>query len=112
MPIEPLPAATRRLLHVEIDGRSVSVPEGTTVLRAAEARRRLRPVACARTRSCRLSAAAGCAWWRSPACAATRWPAARSPQEGMQVTTDTRDPARDAPGDPPAHPLASTPRAA
>jgi predicted molibdopterin-dependent oxidoreductase YjgC len=36
MPAEPLPRADARLLRIEIDHRAVSVPQGTTVMRAAE----------------------------------------------------------------------------
>ena len=89
MRTEPLPRADARPLNVEIDGHAVSVPDGHERAARGGARRRLHPFAVLRTRSSRRSAAVACAWWRSPACAATPWPAARSAQQDMKVTTDT-----------------------
>jgi formate dehydrogenase (NADP+) alpha subunit len=88
LPIEPHPSREGRVLHLEIDGRSVSVPEGTTVLRAAEAAGLYVPSLCAHKE---LTSFGGCRLCVVEIAGMGGYPLACSTfaDQGMQVKTDT-----------------------
>ena len=62
---------------LEIDGQTVSVPAGTSIMRAAMETGAQDPQALRHRQSSRPSAPAGSAWWRSRAGAARPPPAPR-----------------------------------
>ena len=76
------------MVTLTIDGQSVTVPEGTSIMRAAMEAGTQIPKLCA-TDSSRPSAPAGCAWSRSRAAPARRPPAPRRSTHGMVVHTQT-----------------------
>jgi formate dehydrogenase (NADP+) alpha subunit len=86
--IEPLPRADARLLHLEVDHLPVSVPEGTTVLRAAEIAGVPVPSLCSHKE---LTPFGGCRLCTVEIEGLRGYPLACSTlvQDGMQVTTDT-----------------------
>jgi predicted molibdopterin-dependent oxidoreductase YjgC len=85
---DPLPRADARPLRLEIDHRPVSVPEGTSVLRAAELAGVYVPSLCSHKE---LSPFGGCRLCTVEIAGMRGYPLACSTMagEGMQVTTDT-----------------------
>ena len=88
MHTEPLPRVDARLLELEIDHRPVSVPYGTTVLRAAEVAGVYVPSLCSHKE---LSPFGGCRLCTVEIAGMRGYPLACSTAavEGMKVTTDT-----------------------
>ena len=85
---ELLPRADARLLHIEVDNRSISVPENSTVLQAAELAGAYVPSLCSHRE---LSPFGGCRLCMVEIAEMRGYPLACSTlaQDGMQVTTDT-----------------------
>jgi formate dehydrogenase alpha subunit len=85
---EPLPRADARLLRIEVDNRSISVPEKSTVLQAAELAGAYVPSLCSHRE---LSPFGGCRLCMVEIAEMRGYPLACSTlaQDGMQVTTDT-----------------------
>jgi predicted molibdopterin-dependent oxidoreductase YjgC len=88
MVTEPLPRPDARLIAVEFDRLPVSVPEGTTVLRAAELAGVYIPSLCSHKE---LSPFGGCRLCTVEIAGMRGYPLACSTpaEDGMQVTTDT-----------------------
>jgi len=88
MQTEVLPRLDARLVTLEVDHRPVSVPEGTTVLRAAELAGVYVPSLCSHKE---LSPFGGCRLCTVEITGVRGYPLACSTvaQDGMQVTTDT-----------------------
>ena len=88
MRIEPLPRPDARALHVEVDHLAVIVPEGTTVLRAAELAGVPVPSLCSHKE---LTPFGGCRLCTVEIEGLRGYPLACSTlaQDGMEVTTDT-----------------------
>jgi hypothetical protein len=57
-------AKSKQMVTLTIDGFDVTVPEGTSIMRAA-AEAGFRSRSCARPTVLRPSGPAGCVWWRS-----------------------------------------------